>query len=216
MWYVYSHTRLDKNEIFYIGIGSTAKFKRAYSKTKRNQYWKNIVNKTNYTIEILFTDLSFIDACSKEIELIKLYGRKQENGTLCNLTIGGEGVKELKFTNTHKENISKSLTGRKLSEAHKNSLKGRRSTKTPRSSKNLSIWRESQKEKGLTYATKRVSYESIIFESMKEAYLFAIENKLIKDISLKYFRMILNNKRYNNTTKFNIIESKDDESMITI
>ena len=53
--YVYSHTRLDNNEIFYIGIGvhrKDDKYKRAYKKD-RSLFWKNIVNKTNYSVNIL-------------------------------------------------------------------------------------------------------------------------------------------------------------------
>ena len=38
MAYVYKHTRLDTNEIFYIGIGSDNSFNRAFSKKKRNNF----------------------------------------------------------------------------------------------------------------------------------------------------------------------------------
>ena len=34
MAYVYKHTRLDTNEVFYIGIGSQNKYKRAFSLIK--------------------------------------------------------------------------------------------------------------------------------------------------------------------------------------
>lgn len=41
--YVYRHIRLDKNEVFYVGIGSDnkGKYLRAHGKEKRNKYWKN-------------------------------------------------------------------------------------------------------------------------------------------------------------------------------
>lgn len=91
---VYRHIRLDKNEPFYIGIGLTEK--RAYSKKDRNRWWKNIVSKTDYNVEILFNGLSWEEACEKEKEFITLYGRKDINtGSLCNLTCGGDGVIEL-------------------------------------------------------------------------------------------------------------------------
>jgi hypothetical protein len=87
---VYRHIRLDKNEPFYIGIGS---MKRAYSKQGRNVIWKNIVKKTEYRVDILFEDLTREEACEKEIEFIKLYGRKDlGTGTLSNRTDGGEGT----------------------------------------------------------------------------------------------------------------------------
>ena len=63
-WYVYRHIRLDKNEPFYIGIGKTEK--RAYEKIKRNQFWQNVIAKTDYDVEILFDNLSWEDAGEKE------------------------------------------------------------------------------------------------------------------------------------------------------
>lgn len=74
---VYKHTRLDKNEIFYIGIGKTEK--RAYSLLNRNKHWYNIVSKTEYKIDILHENLSWEEACKKEIELIAFYGRKHSD-----------------------------------------------------------------------------------------------------------------------------------------
>lgn len=87
---VYQHRRADTNEIFYVGIGN---IKRAYIKTNRNKYWKNIINKTDYKIEILHENLSWELACEIEIHLIKFYGRKDLRfGNLVNMTNGGEGA----------------------------------------------------------------------------------------------------------------------------
>lgn len=90
---VYRHVRLDTNKVFYVGIGKDER--RAYVKSKqhRNKYWINITNKSDYRVEILFDDLDWEDACSKEVELISLYGRSDLGlGTLVNLTDGGEGT----------------------------------------------------------------------------------------------------------------------------
>ena len=113
MAYVYRHIRLDKNEPFYIGIGSDNKFKRAYS-LKRNKFWHSIVNKTEYEIEILMDELSWEDANQKEKEFISLYGRKDlGTGTLVNLTDGGNGnigaVRDKKF----RQKVSKKMKGKK-------------------------------------------------------------------------------------------------------
>lgn len=81
---VYRHRRLDNNEVFYIGIGNK---RRPYSKRGRNKYWKNIVSKTEYAVEILATNLSVNDACDLEMLLISEYGRNK----LANMTDGGEG-----------------------------------------------------------------------------------------------------------------------------
>lgn len=90
--YVYKHIRLDTNEVFYIGIGSQIGYKRAHSKYNRNLHWKNVVNKTEYIVEIVKDNLSWEDAVNLEIELIKKYGRSDLNeGTLVNMTDGGDG-----------------------------------------------------------------------------------------------------------------------------
>ena len=89
MAYLYRHIRLDKNEPFYIGIGSDPK--RAYSNRDRNKYWKNIVNNFGYEVDIVLDDLTWEEACEKEKEFIKMYGRFQFGGILCNMTDGGDG-----------------------------------------------------------------------------------------------------------------------------
>jgi DNA invertase Pin-like site-specific DNA recombinase len=89
-FYVYRHIRLDKNEVFYIGLGQN---KRAWCKDGRNNYWKNIVKKSSYEIEVILDNLTREQAIQKEKEFIKLYGRKDLGlGTLCNKTDGGDGV----------------------------------------------------------------------------------------------------------------------------
>lgn len=94
MAYIYRHIRKDTNQVFYIGIGTDNKGKHTRAKSKaRNRYWKRIVEKTDYEIEILFDDITKEEAISKEIEFISIYGRRDLNkGTLANLTDGGEGV----------------------------------------------------------------------------------------------------------------------------
>jgi len=91
MAYVYRHIRLDKNEPFYIGIGGDDDYVRANEVRGRNKYWHNIVKLTNYEVEILIDNISWDDACEKEIEFISLYKRKKDGGPLANLTLGGEG-----------------------------------------------------------------------------------------------------------------------------
>jgi hypothetical protein len=96
MAYVYRHIRLDKNEPFYIGIGSDKNYKRSNSHNHRNRHWKNIVAQTLYEVEILLDNLIWDEACSKEIEFIALYGRADlDKGPLVNMTDGGEGNNNL-------------------------------------------------------------------------------------------------------------------------
>ena len=93
MAYVYSHTRVDTEEIFYIGIGSDKRYSRAFCKKGRNSYWHRIANKIGYTVTILLDGLTWEEACKEEVILIKKLGRKSEGGILVNITEGGEGFK---------------------------------------------------------------------------------------------------------------------------
>lgn len=94
-YYLYRHIRLDKNEPFYIGIGTKQNSKDPYSRSKdchsKNNIWKKIVAKTDYEIEIILesNDNTFIE--EKEKEFIKIYGRLCENngGILSNIQNGG-------------------------------------------------------------------------------------------------------------------------------
>ena len=93
---VYEHLRNDTKEVFYVGIGKTER--RAYRKDNRNPYWKNIVNKVGYTVNIVYKDIEHKEAKKIEILLIEKYGRKNLGlGNLVNMTDGGEGVLGLIF-----------------------------------------------------------------------------------------------------------------------
>jgi hypothetical protein len=106
MAYVYKHLRKDTNEVFYIGIG--IKKNRATSKFGRNSIWKKIVDKTDYIVEIIENDLTWKEACEKEKELIKFYGRIDLNtGTLSNMTDGGDGTINQVFTEEYRQKLRK-------------------------------------------------------------------------------------------------------------
>jgi hypothetical protein len=128
MAYVYRHIRLDKNQPFYIGIGSDKQYQRARCKQKRNNIWNKIINKTDYRIDIVMDDLTWEEACEKESEFICLYGRININtGILCNLTDGGEGANGAVRSNDVKKHLSELRKGiifsdetkKKISEAKK-------------------------------------------------------------------------------------------------
>lgn len=111
---VYRHRRLDTFEVFQIGIGKTEK--RAYSKKNRNKWWKNIILKTEYSVEIIIEDVSWKEAQEVEVLLISEYGRRDLGlGNLVNLTNGGEGTQGIIVSDKTKQNMSISATGRKHS-----------------------------------------------------------------------------------------------------
>lgn len=99
-YYLYRHIRLDTGEPFYIGIGTKRDcknfkptYERAFETKQRGSFWKNIVNKTDYEVEILLESDDYKFIKQKEIEFIALYKRKDCcDGILVNLTDGGEGV----------------------------------------------------------------------------------------------------------------------------
>lgn len=129
---VYQHRRNDTNEIFYVGIGKTKD--RAYSVFHRNKYWKHIVESVGYNVEIVEWFSDYDKAKLKEIELISKYGRKDlGNGNLVNMTDGGEGSLNRKFTKESLKKISESSKGRiptqetriKMSESRTGFIKSR-------------------------------------------------------------------------------------------
>src|SRR6478609_1889133 len=90
--YLYRHIRLDTGEPFYIGVGTAPKnnvftffnnYKRAFSHHSRTNHWHNIVNLTDYEVEILLESDDYEFIKQKEIEFIALYGRADKGeGTL--------------------------------------------------------------------------------------------------------------------------------------
>ena len=123
MAYVYKHSRLDTKEVFYIGIGSSENYKRAYSKDSRNKFWHSIVNKCGYAVDILLTDLNWEEACDIEKYLISSIGRRDlGNGVLVNMTDGGDGVFGFKFNEESIKKMSNSQIGRKHSDDTKSKI----------------------------------------------------------------------------------------------
>lgn len=119
--YVYTHTRLDTNEIFYVGIGTQDNYIRASRTANRSVFWKNITKKTGWKIDIVFDNLTWEDACEKEKQLISFYGRKDiGTGILVNHTNGGDGSNGRIFSKEIRKKMSKTRKGVKVTEEQKN------------------------------------------------------------------------------------------------
>jgi hypothetical protein len=195
---VYKHTRLDKNEVFYVGIGKTEK--RSTSKHNRNQMWWNIINKTEIGIEILSNDLTWNEACDIEKYLIAYYGRRDLGlGTLVNMTDGGEGLVNL--SKESKLKMSQTWIGRKHKQESKDKIREKvKGNKNMLGKKHSEITRELIGKYNI--GTKRnckiiVDLETgIFYDTIKD-----LSNLLNKEY--KQFHRELNSGKYKN--KYNII-----------
>src|SRR5215831_16976339 len=87
---VYRHIK-PNGDTFYIGISNN--LSRPFNKINRTSFWKKIVSKYNYEVQILKKSLSKEEAMELEKILISWYGRiDNKSGVLCNMTDGGDGV----------------------------------------------------------------------------------------------------------------------------
>lgn len=187
---IYKHRRLDNNEIFYIGIGN---IKRPYEKTNRNPYWKNLTNKTEYKVEILSDNLTWENAQEAEIQLIKLYGRRDLGlGQLVNLTDGGDGC--INFSDITKNKISQSLKGKFQSEE----------TKLKRSISLKNTWKCPELRKLKSIQTTKLNKLGIIGTKGKSSHKKGKPfdgDKIKLSLSLKEY--------YKNNKPYNFIEIDD-------
>lgn len=111
-YYVYRYVRLDTNTPFYIGKGSKDRYKDV--KNGRTNYFKHIVKKTKYKVEIILKDLDEEKAYEKEIEFIKMY--KKYGYCQCNFSLGGRGALGIKRSKNAIEKTKLSNLGRKHTE----------------------------------------------------------------------------------------------------
>lgn len=117
-YYIYFHINPLKNEIFYVGKGCN---KRAFSKNGRNDFWKKIVNKYGYIIDIVEENLTEEESLEREIFYITKIGRRDLGlGPLVNLTNGGEGCQMI--SELTKNKISKSNKGRIYTDEYKSNM----------------------------------------------------------------------------------------------
>ncbi len=140
-YYLYRHIRHDKNEPFYIGIGTkiknytsnpTVEYQRAFTKIKkrRNTIWSKIIEKTDYSVEILFESNNYDFIKEKEKEFIKLYGRIDlKTGSLSNLTDGGEGSLNVSYNPIRAKKISDKNKGRIKSKEEREGIRLRQMKK---------------------------------------------------------------------------------------
>lgn len=104
---------------FYVGKGKGRRAGRVYNRTEA---FKEIHSQGGCTVEIVDEFIHESQAHAFEVELIARYGRRDLGGLLVNKTDGGEGVSGLSPNAETREKISRALTGRHLSDAHRASI----------------------------------------------------------------------------------------------
>jgi hypothetical protein len=220
MAYIYRHIRKDKNQPFYIGIGSDLKYKRANEKSRRNNMWYKISNKTGYEVQILFDNITWKEACEKENEFIKLYGRIDiGTGILCNMTDGGDGIVGFLFTDEIKEKISNKLKGIKRSDEtrKKISLNSKRRRLTQKEKTHLSKLHKGEKKSdsvknNMSIAQQKLSdvkrermlnncnWSKLVFDTQTGIFYNSIKQaSIIYGFSHSYLKYMLSGKRRNKT-----------------
>lgn len=128
-FYLYIHYRHDKNEAFYVGIGTNSKntnYDRALCYKKRSELWKRIARKTTYSIMIIDEDTDKQNILNKEINYIKILGKKKDKtGTLSNITDGGEGVRgfTISWTDEMRKAASERLRHRVIKDSTREKLR---------------------------------------------------------------------------------------------
>lgn len=163
-YYVYLYWRLDTNEPFYVGMGHGGRWRNL---SKRNNHFKNTMNKCNITVEIIKDNLTEEQAHGIEIwlinELVFEYGfsidipnnRSREKGFhLVNMTWGGEGTSGYNQwenltdneRNEYRNKISKTRIEKGVAKGEKNPFYGR-NFKESMSEETYELWVEKHKIK---------------------------------------------------------------------
>lgn len=110
-FYVYVHRKKTNGEVFYVGKGSNSRCK---IKANKSDFWNKIVKKHGYYVDIVVQDIQEWYAFELERELIALYGRRDRGeGSLVNLTDGGEGTSGWIVSDEIKKRVSLRMKGSK-------------------------------------------------------------------------------------------------------
>lgn len=86
IYYVYTHTRMDTGEVFYVGKGNG---RRANTRWSRNIWWNNITSKNEWFPSIVQDRMTECEANELEVRMISEF--RDSGIVLCNITNGGDG-----------------------------------------------------------------------------------------------------------------------------
>jgi len=180
-YYLYRHIRLDKNNIFYIGIGGKEANKGGYYRanriSNRNKIWNAIYKGCgqNIQVDIVLESDSWEFIKEKEREFIAIYGRKNNNtGVLSNMTDGGDGSVGAVYTEERRKRQSvalkkspHNLKGKKLPDWWKDKIR-----QTKIGDKNPMFGKKSHLSKVVIDIETGVEYSSIMEAAKHTPYQF--------------------------------------------
>ncbi len=207
-YYVYLHVKRDTGEPFYVGKGIR---KRAYEKGKRrSSYWHRLVNKYGYDVFIIESNLTESEAYQKEKYWIKRIGRISLNeGTLINMTDGGDGCVGFILSDETREKIrlsklgdknpmygkTSSMKGKKFpDEVRHNMSKAKKEYFKHNESKRKGVKRSEESILKMTNSLKEY-YKHNRIHNFKEIEL-ELQNKIIEDYQNGVKQFVLH-KKYN-------------------
>jgi group I intron endonuclease len=188
-FYVYMHIKETEGTPFYIGKGSK---ERAYSKHRRSEFWKSIVNKYGFDVIIIEDNLYEKDAFNLESYWIKRIGRRDLGlGPLVNFSDGGEGPSGAtwKHSEETKIKLSKSklgelnpMYGKYFSKEHREKLSKAGKGKVISEKQRLDISLRQQDGKAFWYGKE-------LSENHKKKISEGVKGKLIKNPPIEQFTL---------------------------
>lgn len=119
-FYVYTHSRSDNGDVFYVGKG---RLKRAFAShpKQRSARWTSMVKEAGgFNVSLIATCLSEADAFALEIETIakmRALGRQ-----LCNVSSGGKGIAGVPRTEEWRKKIGAAHRGKIVSDETRQKL----------------------------------------------------------------------------------------------
>lgn len=117
-FYVYELVNPTTFKPFYVGKGQGERYKDHFKEKSGNRHKQNTLRKIanqgdSVIVKIVFSSQEESEALKFEMDLIKLYGRRDNRtGILTNLTEGGEGVSGRVFSAKARRDISKRVAGK--------------------------------------------------------------------------------------------------------
>lgn len=116
-FYVYEHWRPDRDECFYVGLGSGRRANALYGRNFMHMAIQKKLAGLGLGVEVKFVAIGLDreEAIALEIERIALW--RADGADLCNMTAGGDGAPDPSEETRAKMRAAK--VGRKLTEEHK-------------------------------------------------------------------------------------------------